>query len=60
MKVFCCADVELEEQNNYLQVDRAATGGRRKVNLQFCQQLLVLSDPVAQHIRVVCRDDCHL
>ena len=45
---------------DYLQVYRATAGRRRQVNLQFRQQLLVLGHPVAQHIRVVGRDDCHL
>ena len=46
--------------NDYLQVYGATTGRRRQVNLQFRQQLLVLGDPVAKHVRVVRWDDCHL
>ena len=42
-----------------LEIDGAPTGGRRQVNLELGEELLVLGHPVAQDVRVVGRDDRH-
>lgn len=42
-----------------LQVDGAAGGGGRQVDLVLVESLLVLRHPVAEHVGVVCGYDGH-